>query len=276
MWRIENLRRRPAHTVGRTLRTMVVSTLAGTTALATMGAGSVIPSSTSIFSHSSVKLLSVPTGPQDESKVPHYFGPYPNWANSPLTTSSARVTVTGDGTDATAVANIDPLTGGVSTIDVTNAGRGYTTATVQITGGDGTATATAAVSATGAVTGFTVAAGGHDYAGFDVTLTGGGGSGATAQASGGVDAVVITDGGSGYTVPTVEFDLPDLPNGTQAKGHVATLAADGADGLVDGVVTRIVIDDPGSGYLSPRALPSTTARCMTRSRVPLSPPRAPP
>jgi len=28
---------------------------------------------------------SAPTSPVDETKVPHYFGPYPNWANSPLT-----------------------------------------------------------------------------------------------------------------------------------------------------------------------------------------------
>ena len=26
-----------------------------------------------------------PSSPTDESKVPHYFGPWPNWALSPLT-----------------------------------------------------------------------------------------------------------------------------------------------------------------------------------------------
>ncbi|MFD1661062.1 hypothetical protein ACFSL4_23380 [Streptomyces caeni] len=34
-----------------------------------------------------------PSGPTDETKVPHYFGPWPNWANSPLTLSKARVTI---------------------------------------------------------------------------------------------------------------------------------------------------------------------------------------
>src|SRR5664280_2268274 len=29
----------------------------------------------------------------DSSKVPHYFGPYPNWANSPQTLSDALITL---------------------------------------------------------------------------------------------------------------------------------------------------------------------------------------
>ena len=29
--------------------------------------------------------VAAPTSPTDESKVPHYFGPSPNWANSPFT-----------------------------------------------------------------------------------------------------------------------------------------------------------------------------------------------
>jgi hypothetical protein len=32
--------------------------------------------------------------PTDETKVPHYFGPYPNWANSPLTQADAKVDIT--------------------------------------------------------------------------------------------------------------------------------------------------------------------------------------
>ena len=31
------------------------------------------------------KVTAMPMNPTDESKVPHYFGPYPNWANSPFT-----------------------------------------------------------------------------------------------------------------------------------------------------------------------------------------------
>ena len=42
---------------------------------------------------------------------------------------------------------------------------------------------------------------------------------ATGTAYGGVDAVAILDGGSGYSMPTVDFDLPDEPNGVTAKAH---------------------------------------------------------
>ncbi len=33
------------------------------------------------------------TDPRDESKVPHYFGPYPNWANSPQVLADAVVKI---------------------------------------------------------------------------------------------------------------------------------------------------------------------------------------
>lgn len=58
-----------------------------------------------------VAQAAAPTSPTDASKVPHYFGPWPNWALSPLTTNNAQVTILGDGTGATAVGNVDPLTG---------------------------------------------------------------------------------------------------------------------------------------------------------------------
>jgi FtsP/CotA-like multicopper oxidase with cupredoxin domain len=35
----------------------------------------------------------LPTSATDESKVPHYFGPYPNWANSPQTLADAMVKI---------------------------------------------------------------------------------------------------------------------------------------------------------------------------------------
>ena len=47
-----------------------------------------------------------PSSPVDQTKVPHYFGPYPNWANSPLTVPDANVTITGDGSGAQAQAQI--------------------------------------------------------------------------------------------------------------------------------------------------------------------------
>lgn len=190
-----------------------------------------------------------PTSPTDETKVPHYFGPWPNWANSPLTLSKAKVSIsstgaaTGSGAEATAT--VDPQTGGIASIDVTAPGHGYTSGETSVTvdGGSAAATATATVQTTGGVTGLTVGAAGSGYGGFAVDITGGGGSGAAATASGGVDAVTITDGGSGYTMPTVDFDLPDAPDGTVAKGHVEP-----ADLAADGSVTKVTVDDPGSGY----------------------------
>ena len=49
----------------------------------------------------------------DPTKIPHYFGPYPNWANSPLTTVDANIQLTdtcgnGAGTGATAVRQSTP------------------------------------------------------------------------------------------------------------------------------------------------------------------------
>ena len=38
----------------------------------------------------------LPSAPTDESKVPHYFGPYPNWANSPLALPDAQVVINGN------------------------------------------------------------------------------------------------------------------------------------------------------------------------------------
>src|SRR6476659_7149858 len=40
-----------------------------------------------------VAEAAVPTSATDETKVPHYFGPYPNWANSPQTLADAIVTI---------------------------------------------------------------------------------------------------------------------------------------------------------------------------------------
>ena len=77
--------------------------------------------------------VAAPTNPQDATKVPHYFGPWPNWANSPLTVAECSVGITGDGTGATARATVG-ADGTVTAVDVTNPGHDYTTATVNVTG----------------------------------------------------------------------------------------------------------------------------------------------
>ncbi len=368
--------------------------------------------------NTSVKAM--PAGPTDESKVPHYFGPYPNWALSPLTQPNVAVQIVdpgGQGAGAAAVASVG-ANGSVTGITLTSPGLGYTAADVLITGAGTGAAATATVSTSGVVTGFTVTAPGTGYTSPSVSLSGGGGTGtlvqvgnqlierafatdnapevfvvlpaalpngfiqsfmtlnqalaggsaapsagfsfhayvlrptvnpneysvvfdsglltvpaladpavseistfpvggvavqagdvmafygqgipldsgagtdilsypalaapsqgalitlggvdfplfpdartysfaasvvdtsavipltnATATAYGGVDQVTITNPGSGYTMPTVDFDLPDDPNGVQASGH-AVLDASGA-------VTAVVVDKAGSGYLLP-------------------------
>jgi FtsP/CotA-like multicopper oxidase with cupredoxin domain len=104
------------------------------------------------------------------------------------------------------------------------------------------------------VTSITVGNGGSGYTQPLVTITGGGGTGASATAYGGVDAVTITDGGLGYTIPTVDFDLPDNPDGVQAQGHIASIAlGDAFDGMdASGIILAngVVVDNSGSGYSS--------------------------
>ena len=80
------------------------------------------------------------------TKVPHYFGPYPNWANSPQVLADAVVAITGGGgTGAEATATVDPKTGGIAAVTVTVPGTGYTSApVVDITAAGVTPTALAA------------------------------------------------------------------------------------------------------------------------------------
>jgi hypothetical protein len=86
-------------------------------------------------------------------EIPHYFGPYPNYANSPMpkgaitnitltsggsgySLATATVTITdlySTGTGATAtVTAVDPTTGAVTAIELTNGGAGYTAPVVTI------------------------------------------------------------------------------------------------------------------------------------------------
>lgn len=196
-----------------------------------------------------------PSTAVDEAVVPHYFGPWPNWANSQFTLPKATVTISGTGQGATAIATVNPVNGGIAGIEVTNPGRGYgavtdppTPTTVTITDSRGTglgdgATASALVTTSGSVVGFDPAiTGGSGYKELAVTLVGGGGgSGATAIATGSLDAVTLTDGGCGYTMPTVDFDFPDSPDGVQATGSAT---------VDNGVITSVTIENPGSGYIS--------------------------
>ena len=64
-----------------------------------------------------------PLSPTDPTKIPHYFGPYPNWANSPQALPDAIVTISGGGgTGAEATATVAPKTGAVTSIIITSPG----------------------------------------------------------------------------------------------------------------------------------------------------------
>ncbi|MHB9116268.1 MAG: multicopper oxidase domain-containing protein, partial [Thermoleophilia bacterium] len=189
----------------------------------------------------------LPASPTDESKVPHYFGPYSNWANSPQVLPDALISFTGDGTGAEATATVDPKTGAITAIDVTAPGSGYTTPpTVVITSAVAVPTpaSATAVLSTGALESVTVNESGFGFATLNAALTGGNPTTpATIVASGGVDNVELTNGGSGYAIqPIPVFSLPELPGGVQAQGTAVMNAS--------GVVTSITVTNPGSGYTS--------------------------
>ena len=198
----------------------------------------------------SVPVSAAPAGPTDKSKVPHYFGPWPNWANSPYTLPDAQVVITGNGSGAEAVATVG-ANGAITAITVTNPGHDYTNAKVDITGSGTGATADVTIVKKGAVVAVTVDQPGSGYTAPEVTFGGGGpGGGAAATAYGGVDVITLTSPGSGYSMPTVDFDLPDGPDGVQAKGHVVCVEANCAP-PTDGAtvtITGVVVDSPGSGY----------------------------
>ena len=122
----------------------------------------------------------LPASAVDESKVPHYFGPYPNWANSQFTLPDVAVTITGDGNGATATATVG-ANGAVTGITLVDPGSGYTTATVSFGGAGTGATATATVAASGAVTSVTLGAAGAGYTAPTVSFSGGGGTGTLVQ-----------------------------------------------------------------------------------------------
>jgi len=173
----------------------------------------------------------------DPGGIPHYFGPYPNYANSPMPTGS------------------------IASITLTNGGSGYANPGVVISDVYGTgsgATATATV-AGGVITGITVNTPGSGYTGPLVTIIDAGpGTGATATAilggalTGGIrkfvdtlpnlvlatpDQVTYPPGGKGYTsAPTIEI-TDGTGTGAAATAH-----------LTGDTVTSVTIDNGGSGY----------------------------
>ncbi len=77
--------------------------------------------------------------------------------------------------------------------------------------------ATAVVDTSGVVTAITVDVAGGGYSAPSIAISGGGATlDATATVYGGVDAVAVGNPGLGYTFPTVEFGLPNSPDGVRS------------------------------------------------------------
>ncbi|MDD2754103.1 MAG: hypothetical protein PHS80_01115 [Methanothrix sp.] len=174
----------------------------------------------------------------DPGGIPHYFGPYPNYANSPMPTGS------------------------IASITVTNGGSGYVSPTIEISDvyGTGAGAAATATVAGGVITGITVTPGseGSGYTAPLVTIVDAAGTGATATATlggtlaGGIkkfvdtlpnlpqaipDQVTYPAGGKGYTsAPTIEIN-DGTGTGATATAH-----------LTGDTVTSVTIDSGGSGY----------------------------
>ena len=206
------------------------------------------------FGKGAEAIAGAPTNPKDETKVPHYFGPYSNWANSPQVLPDAQVTITpaaGDvGTGAAAVAEVDPRTGAITQVIITSPGSGYLAApSIAIKSAIATPVEAAAQAtiALGVLTRVDVDESGFGFSAPAVEIIGGNpapGYEAKARASGGVDFLLLISGGGGYTTdPIVKFSKPDLPDGRQATGY-AILDPDGM------FVMAIEVVDPGSGYTS--------------------------
>lgn len=169
--------------------------------------------------------------------------------------ATITVAVAASGTGATATATVDPRTGMISGVTITNPGTGYTLApSVAITSTTPGMPTTPAVAnaeiSLGVLSSITVDNVGFGYTAPTVTITGGTPDGvvgppacvdAQAQAYGGVDSVELVNPGSGNYViePIVVFGLPDDPNGIQAQG-----VAD----MVGGFITGVFVVNPGSGY----------------------------
>jgi hypothetical protein len=139
----------------------------------------------------------------------------------------------------------------VTSISLSSAGSGYTSApTVTISGGGGGgATAIATVSG-GFVTGITITNPGSGYTSTPTVSFSAGGSGsgaiATASTSNVVTGITMTSSGVGYNPDTTEVSLDPIGSGATAVAN-----------LTNGQVTSIKITDNGSGYSS-GAAPTVT------------------
>jgi len=129
------------------------------------------------------------------------------------------VTILGDGVGATAEANMDPGgSGAITSIDITNAGTGYTYATVVIEAPP--------ESGNGEIESVTIVEGGAGYSKIpavtvtDPTIGAGGASLRANILDGSVSSITVVSQGTGYEDPTIAIALPDdlTPSSNYAVG----------------------------------------------------------
>jgi FtsP/CotA-like multicopper oxidase with cupredoxin domain len=162
--------------------------------------------------------------------VPHYFGPWGNWAYSPMPR------------------------GAVVTLNVTNGGSGYNNPLVTIDDvyGTGSGAAASAEIASGVITGMTMTKTGTGYQHPIVSIVDVGATTpaivtATADAgTGEITSFTIVDGGIGYTAPTVTItDDPAscvVPCGKNARANAVVSAL---------AISGFTMTATGSGYSAP-------------------------
>jgi FtsP/CotA-like multicopper oxidase with cupredoxin domain len=174
----------------------------------------------------------------DPGGVPHYFGPFANWANSPMPK------------------------GPVLDITVESGGAGYTAPTVQIVDVYETSTANATASAVvvgGAITQIVVTSGGADYTAPRVIITDPTGTGATATAN--LDTSRLTGGIHKFVspMPSIPVAVPDTtsyPAGGRGYTSAPTVVivdvngtgANATANMVGDAVSSVVMTSGGSGY----------------------------
>lgn len=190
----------------------------------------------------------------------------------------------GSGSGAAGTATV--TSGSVTSIQITNAGTGYSPGDiveVHFTGGgsDISAQLTPVLTAT-TIAHLTVLAGGRGYVSPTVSITGGGGTGATAtctQVGGVITSITLTSPGSGFTsVPTATITgspgtgamIQVILTGTTVasvsvadagsnytsvptltfQGGGATTQATATATLTSGGISSVAVNTPGSGYTS--------------------------
>lgn len=178
----------------------------------------------------------------DPGGVPHYFGPYPNYANSPMPR------------------------GPITSLALTSGGSGYSgalTVTITDTYGTGSGATATATQTGGVVDSITLVNPGIEYTAPVVTIVGATGSGATATASIGEAAGSLVGGIKKFVDP-----LPDIPVAVPDQttypaggaGYTSAPAVSITDGtgtgasatatVVGGKVTKVDVVNGGSGYSS--------------------------